>query len=86
MGACGRDRSSREDPDAGEASADRPQRSGLDREAGFFQDLPLLGLGRLDRPGAPVEGGVRRPDEEASRPWNGEGDADLEASLEEVEA
>ena len=71
----GRDRAGRQHADAGEARADRAERTDLQGEAGLGQDLALLRFGRLDRAGVSLEGGVRGPDEHATGPGDGEGDA-----------
>ena len=64
----GRDRAGREHADAGEARADRAERTGLQGKAGLGQDLPLLRLGRLDRAGVALEGGVGRAEQERVPP------------------
>ena len=60
--------------DAGEAGADGAERVDVQRERSLLEDLSFLGRGRRDRAGVALEGAVRRPDEEASRPGDGEGD------------
>ena len=50
------------------ARARSPERIGVEGEPGLVEDLPLLGVGRLDRAGVPLEGGVRRPEQEHPLP------------------